>query len=295
MPEGKIIKALSGFYYVSCGEKIYQCRPRGVFRKNKLSPLVGDEVVFQIENMNEGYILEVLKRKNELIRPPIANVDQAILVFSAAEPNFSTALLDRFLVLIESKKIEPLICISKVDLVEGNEMELIHMYAENYQKIGYTIVLTSTPLEMGIDELHPFLQNNISVFAGQSGVGKSTLLNALNKELDLKTNQISTHLGRGKHTTRHVELIQIGNGLVADTPGFSSLELSDIQAEELTLFFPELKEASELCKYRGCTHISEPKCAVKERVDIGVIPNYRYEHYVDFLQEIKDRKPRYPR
>lgn len=295
MPEGRIIKALSGFYYVLSNEEIYQCRGRGVFRKNKITPLVGDNVIFQIENEQDGYILEILERKNDLIRPPIANVDQAILVFSAAEPNFSPVLLDRFLVLIESKSISPLICISKIDLVKGEEQAQIEQYATDYRNIGYEMILTSAPLEIGIKELTPYLHDKISVFAGQSGVGKSTLLNVLRPDLDLKTNEISSSLGRGKHTTRHVELISVGTGLVADTPGFSSLEFQEIETSDLPFCFPEIKKASEGCKFRGCTHIHEPKCAVKENVDNGKIPPYRYEHYLEFFEEIKTRKPRYPR
>ncbi|HJV18072.1 MAG TPA: ribosome small subunit-dependent GTPase A, partial [Bacillales bacterium] len=218
MPEAKIVKALSGFYYVLHQNKLIQCRGRGVFRKNKISPLVGDEVVFQAENDQEGYILEIKERTNELVRPPIANVDQAILVFSAARPNFSTILLDRFLVLVEFNHIHPLICITKWDLVNKDEKQAIEQYAQNYRNAGYEVILTSSEKEIGIQQLLPHLENKISVFAGQSGVGKSSLLNTLKPDLELKTNDISTHLGRGKHTTRHVELIGVGNGLVADTP-----------------------------------------------------------------------------
>lgn len=293
MLEGKIVKALSGFYYVIYNDELIQCRGRGVFRKNKITPLVGDEVVFQADNESEGYILEVKPRKNELIRPPIANVDQAILVFSAVEPNFSPALLDRFLVLVEFNHIQPLICITKMDLTNKDEQLVIIQYAEQYKLAGYEVILTSSETEAGIEQLNPHIENKISVFAGQSGVGKSSLLNVLRPDLDLKTNDISTHLGRGKHTTRHVELIKIGNGLVADTPGFSSLEFTNIESENLAYCFPELRRASENCKFRGCLHVSEPKCAVKAAVEKGEIPTYRYEHYLEFLQEIKERKPRY--
>lgn len=293
MPEGKIVKALSGFYYVLQNDKLIQCRGRGVFRKNKITPLVGDEVVFQAENELEGYILEVKERKNELVRPPIANVDQAILVFSAVEPDFSTVLLDRFLVLVEFNHIEPLICITKMDLINNDQQRQIAEYADEYRAAGYEVILTSSETETGIEQLNPHVENKISVFAGQSGVGKSSLLNVLRPDLELKTNDISSHLGRGKHTTRHVELIKIGNGLIADTPGFSSLEFTDIEVESLTACFPEIQRASENCKFRGCLHVTEPKCAVKAAVEADEIPSYRYEHYVDFLQEIKDRKPRY--
>lgn len=293
MPEGKIVKALSGFYYVLGDEGLIQCRGRGVFRKNKITPLVGDNVVFQAENETDGYVLKVKERKNELVRPPIANVDQAILVFSAVEPDFSAALLDRFLVLVEYNRIKPVICITKMDLANQEEEMKVQAYAADYRKAGYDVLLTSSETAIGIEELTPHLQGKISVFAGQSGVGKSSLLNALRPELELKTNDISTHLGRGKHTTRHVELIEVGNGLVADTPGFSSLEFIDIEAEDLNFCFPDIEERSEECKFRGCLHLAEPKCAVKAAVEQGELPGYRYEHYKDFLQEIKERKPRY--
>ncbi|MED3791972.1 ribosome small subunit-dependent GTPase A [Niallia alba] len=293
MPKGKIIKALSGFYYVLSEGQLIQCRGRGVFRKNKITPLVGDEVVFQAENETDGYLLEVSERKNELVRPPIANVDQAILVFSSVEPEFSTTLLDRFLVLIEYNRIDPVICITKMDLASSHEAEKMKEFAAQYEAIGYPVILTSSETELGVEQLLPYVKDKISVFAGQSGVGKSSLLNVIRPDLELKTNEISSHLGRGKHTTRHVELISIGDGLIADTPGFSSLEFMEIEAEELNYCFPEIEKTSENCKFRGCLHLSEPKCAVKEAVENNEIPLYRYEHYKDFLQEIRDRKPRY--
>lgn len=293
MPEGKIIKALSGFYYVAHEDGVTQCRGRGVFRKHKITPLVGDRVVFQADNNEEGYILEILERKNELVRPPIANVDQAILVFSAVEPEFNPLLLDRFLTLIEFNHITPVICISKIDLVDEDTLQKMEMYAADYRNIGYDVLFTSTSITDSVNHLRPYLQNCISVVAGQSGVGKSSLLNMLRPDLELKTSGISAHLGRGKHTTRHVELIEVGSGLVADTPGFSSLDFIDMEVEDVTNCFPELREHSQYCKFRGCTHLSEPKCAVKEAVEEGEIPQYRYDHYVEFVNEIKERKPRY--
>jgi ribosome biogenesis GTPase / thiamine phosphate phosphatase len=293
MPEGKIIKAISGFYYVLDGEDVIQCRGRGVFRKNKVTPLVGDSVVYEAEKITDGYIMDVKERKNELVRPPIANVDQAILVFSAVEPEFSTALLDRFLVLIEDNEIEPVICISKMDLVPENKRVQMDQYVRDYTQMGYPVLATSSVTAGGIEELTPFLHGKISVFAGQSGVGKSSLLNAIDPELELKTNDISSHLGRGKHTTRHVELIHIGTGLVADTPGFSSLEFQELEAERLSYCFPEIYKIGEYCKFRGCLHDKEPKCAVKTAVDDGNVRRYRYDHYLQFLEEIKERKPRY--
>ncbi|PRR92422.1 MULTISPECIES: ribosome small subunit-dependent GTPase A [unclassified Bacillus (in: firmicutes)] len=298
MPEGKIIKALSGFYYVldesKESGKVVQCRARGIFRKNKITPLVGDYVVYQADNDKEGYLLEVKERTNELVRPPISNVDQAVLVFSAAEPTFSTSLLDRFLVLVEANHIEPIICITKMDLLKTDqERETIEAYADDYRQMDYDVHLTSTIEGDGIEKLTPHFHNKITVFAGQSGVGKSSLLNAMSPELALKTNDISSHLGRGKHTTRHVELIRTADGLIADTPGFSSLEFTGIEAEDLGLYFLDIRERSADCKFRGCLHVKEPGCAIKDAVEHNQIREYRYQHYLEFLTEIKDRKPRY--
>ncbi|AEH53144.1 ribosome small subunit-dependent GTPase A [Heyndrickxia coagulans] len=295
MAEGKIIKALSGFYYVKNREdgEIYQCRGRGVFRKKKIIPLVGDHVEFQKENGREGYILDIGERKNELVRPPIANVDQAVLVFSAKEPDFHTLLLDRFLVPIEKNLIRPLILITKCDLLGAEEKERLLGTLEVYRQIGYPVIFSSAKAGEGTDALLSALKGNITVFCGQSGVGKTSILNRLDPALDLKTNEISTHLGRGKHTTRHVELLPVGGGLVADTPGFSSLDFTGVELSELGDYFPEISEKSAGCKFRGCLHENEPHCAVKAALAEGEIASFRYSHYIQFLQEIKNRKPRY--
>ncbi|GAE33905.1 ribosome small subunit-dependent GTPase A [Halalkalibacter akibai] len=293
MATGMIVKALSGFYYVQTEDGIFQCRGRGNFRKRQIKPLVGDEVEFEAENRTDGYILDVFERKNELIRPPIANVDQALLVFSALEPDFSPLLLDRFLVHIEANGLEAIIIISKVDLLGSSIPIDILKYKEQYEKIGYTVLLTSTLQKDGIDQIIPYLDGKVSVVAGQSGVGKSSLLNSLKPELNIETNEISSHLGRGKHTTRHVELLRIGNGLVADTPGFSSLDFIDLETEDLSGCFPEMERLSADCKFRGCTHTSEPKCAVKAALEKEEIGESRMKHYLQFLEEIKNQKRRY--
>ncbi|MBS4193938.1 ribosome small subunit-dependent GTPase A [Lederbergia citri] len=293
MTEGKIIKALSGFYYVLSDGKMIQCRGRGVFRKNKITPLVGDNVIFQADNDKEGYIMEIKSRKNELVRPPIANIDQAILIFSSTEPDFSPVLLDRFLVIVESSEIHPIICVTKADLLSEQERSEVNHYLEYYRSIGYEVLLLSSKTEEGINELHPLLNGKTSVFAGQSGVGKSSLINAFDPSLQIKTDEISSHLGRGRHTTRHVELIEVCGGLVADTPGFSSLDFTEIEAEDLGYTFPEISKKAEECKFRGCLHDNEPKCAVKNAVEKNEISKERYNHYLQFLQEIKERKPRY--
>ncbi|KHF39826.1 ribosome small subunit-dependent GTPase A [Halalkalibacter okhensis] len=293
MATGMIVKALSGFYYVQSEDGVIQCRGRGNFRKRQIKPLVGDQVEFEAENVTDGYILHVFERKNELIRPPIANVDQALLVFSALEPDFSPLLLDRFLVHIEANNLIPVIIISKVDLLDDTSLLKIESYKKEYETIGYTVLLTSTLQNNGIDKILPYLDGRVSVVAGQSGVGKSSLLNSLKPGLNIETNEISSHLGRGKHTTRHVELLSIGTGLVADTPGFSSLDFIDLEAEDLSGCFPEMDELSANCKFRGCTHTSEPKCAVKEAYDLGEISSTRMKHYLQFLDEIKSQKRRY--
>jgi ribosome biogenesis GTPase len=234
-----------------------------------------------------------MERQNELVRPPIANIDQGILVFSVKEPNFNTILLDRFLVVLESFHVHPIICLTKMDLLEDHEREELQCYIADYEKMGYTVLQTYKGEEELVDRLQPILKEKTSVLAGQSGVGKSTLLNTLIPDLNLKTGIISQSLGRGKHTTRHVELIEVCNGLLADTPGFSSFDFDEIEKEELGACFPEMARIAEDCKFRGCLHLKEPKCAVKAAVETGEIRDYRYKHYKQFLQEIMDRKPRY--
>lgn len=293
MTKGRIIKAMSGFYYVEADNEIYQCRGRGNFRKRKLTPLVGDIVEFEAAKMDEGYILELLPRKNELNRPPISNVDQGIIVFSAMEPDFNPTLLDRFLVHMEANLVLPIIVMTKIDLLTAEGQKKMEAFANDYQQIGYSFLLLSSDTGEGIEVLRPFFKGKISVFAGQSGVGKSSLLNKINPSLDIETGKISKSLGRGKHTTRHVELIPMESGYIADTPGFSSLEFSEMESTELTFYFPEMMERMNDCKFRGCTHLSEPGCAVKAAVDQGEITSYRYANYLQFLDEIKNQKRRY--
>lgn len=283
MQKGQIIKALAGFYYVESNGQVYQCKARGKFRKDALKPLVGDYCEFSIENETEGYILRLLPRQNSLIRPPICNVDQALLVFSAKEPDMNLLLLDRFLILIEHLQIQPVICISKMDLVDESH---IHSLMKPYEEAGYHVIYVSSKEKQGIEEVKKIFKNRITVITGQSGVGKSSLLNALDIHLQIDTNEISKALGRGKHTTRHVELIAMYDGYVADTPGFSSLELK-IEPTELAQSYHDFAKLSKQCKFRGCLHESEPHCAVKEAVENGEIAASRYEHYLTFLKESK--------
>lgn len=283
MQKGQIIKDLAGFYYVKSQGQVYQCRARGKFRKDSLKPLVGDYCEFSIENQTEGYILSLLPRKNSLIRPPICNVDQALLVFSAKEPDMNLLLLDRFLILIEHLQIQPIICISKMDLVDSS---LIYHQMKPYEDAGYQVLYVSSKQEQGIEAVKNIFKDKVTVVTGQSGVGKSSLLNALDIHLQIDTNEISKALGRGKHTTRHVELIEMYGGYVADTPGFSSLELN-IEPVDLAISYHDFHEFSKQCKFRGCLHESEPHCAVKNAVEQGKISSQRYEHYLMFLKESK--------
>lgn len=293
MSKGQIRKALSGFYYVQDGQEFIRCRGRGVFRNRGVNPLVGDFVDYEVEGTSNGTITVVHERKNELVRPPIANIDQALLVFSLTEPDFNPLLLDRFLVVVESFQIEPIICLTKTDIISEEERKKIQPYIEDYQNIGYTVIETYIDDQQLKEKLTPILKDKVSVLAGQSGVGKSTMLNTILPELDLKTGIISEALGRGKHTTRHVELLDVCGGLLADTPGFSSFDFDEIDKEQLSYCFPEFRRVSDRCKFRECLHISEPKCAVQEGIKNGEIKEYRYKHYVKFLEEITDRKPRY--
>ncbi|MDX8045009.1 ribosome small subunit-dependent GTPase A [Gracilibacillus sp. S3-1-1] len=293
MPKGRIIKALSGFYYVQYEGGVIQCRGRGVFRQRKITPLVGDFVEFEYGDKKEGYILSIEERENQLTRPPIANIDQAIIVTSVKEPGLSLNLLDKFLVLVESKAITPLLFFTKMDLLAVDEAERIKEKLDYYKKIGYSVEFLSTKDEEVERQLSDYLNDKVSVFAGQSGVGKTSLLNKIMPSLQLETDNISESLGRGKHTTRHVELIAFENGLIADTPGFSALDFKEIELEELPGCFPDFVELEDQCKFRGCMHIKEPKCAVKDAIANGEILEERYQNYLQFAEEIKNRKPRY--
>ena len=279
--QGTIIKSLAGFYYVEADGQVYQTRARGNFRKKGQTPYVGDFVDFSADDQSEGYILKIHERKNSLVRPPIVNIDQAVVIMSAKEPDFNANLLDRFLVLLEQKTIEPLIYISKLDLVEDRSQ--LDAYKAIYEKIGY-------PFLYSLEELLPHLEKKVTVFMGQTGVGKSTLLNKIAPELALETGQISDSLGRGRHTTRAVSFYNVNGGKIADTPGFSSLDYEVKESELLNDCFPELAEVSQGCKFRTCTHTHEPACAVKFALETGQVAQSRYDNYLQFLSEIEQTR-----
>ncbi|MDT0123781.1 ribosome small subunit-dependent GTPase A [Paenibacillus sp. RRE4] len=305
MPEGIIVKALSGYYYVmpvedngvpSAEGSAVQCRARGIFRKRGTSPLVGDRVSYMLTENGEGTVDEIHKRETELIRPPVANVSLAVLLFSVKEPDMNLNLLDKFLVHIEQAGLDALIVLTKQDLIdsEAEDRDIVAEVKAMYEQIGYEVISTSSRTGEGSELLRERLAGKISVFSGQSGVGKSSMLNALMPGLTLETSAISMRLGRGKHTTRHVELIPLDNGgFVADTPGFSQLDFLEIGVEELSTCFREFAQFADQCKFRGCTHTHEPACKVLAAKEEGLISESRYQHYVQFLTEMKDKKRRY--
>lgn len=287
MIEGIIIKGIGGFYYVKTNEGIIESRARGLLREEGITPLVGDYVRIRISpEDNSGYVEEVLQRKNELIRPPVANVTQAIIVMSVKKPDINTWLLDKFLIMAEHKDLKILICFNKLDLSE----EEINKLRSIYQKAGYKVMVTSSLLDIGIDQLKGELKDNITVFAGPSGVGKSSLLNKINKDFNRETGAVSNKSKRGKHTTRSVELLELGdNAYVLDTPGFSSLDLSFIEdASDVRLYFREIKEHGKDCRFLSCLHDREPGCSVKKAVEEGLIDEGRYKNYLLLLEEIKN-------
>jgi len=290
MIEGIIIKGIGGFYYVKTESEVIECRARGIFREKKITPLVGDRVLIRInQEDNKGYIEEILERKTCLIRPPVANVTQAIIVMSIKEPVINLWLLDRFLVMAEHNHLNIQICINKVDL--GQEEE-INNILEIYDKAGYKVLKTSTKTMEGIDELKRALTNHITVFAGPSGVGKSSLLNKINPNLKLKSGEVSKKANRGRHTTRHVELFELySNSFVLDTPGFSSLSLDFIEDPvELSDYFIEMGKYRYNCKFKGCLHFKEPDCEIKKQVQEGNISYQRYNNYIQFLEEILENR-----
>lgn len=289
---GQIVCLIAGNYtiYDSKEKKYISSKPRGVFRIKDNAPKVGDFVDYSLTENEMGIIEKIYPRKNNLIRPSICNIDQAFIIFSVKEPDLNLNLLDKFLVTLEYHQIKPIIIFNKMDLLESKEIEEVNNIISYYQQIGYHTIKTSA-ISKVIDNLKEMLTNKVSVFAGQSGVGKSSLLNVLNHHQELKTTEISHALGRGKHTTRHVELFSVNGGFVADTPGFGTIDFEDMRDIDIAQNFVDFFKVSNLCKYNGCLHLNEPQCMVKKEVENKNILASRYENYLAFIKEIrKDRK-----
>lgn len=288
--QGKIIKGIAGFYYVHTQAGLVECKAKGIFRKDKIKPLVGDDVEIELidEELLLGNIISILPRKNALIRPASANIDQALVIFAIVKPDPNYNLLDRFLITMEQQKLPAVICFNKKDIAsEEEQQELVKAYGN----CGYRVMFVSGAEGQGIDEIRECLKGKTTVVAGPSGVGKSTIINALYPNANMETGEISRKIERGKHTTRHAQLFALSDDtFIMDTPGFTSLSLGDMEKEELQSFYPEFAEYEKDCKFGGCAHISEPVCGVKDALIEGKISRVRYDNYVLLYEEIKSRK-----
>ncbi len=288
---GKIIRGIAGFYYVhAAGNGIYECKAKGVFRKNKEKPLVGDDVEITVLDEKEklGNITEILPRKNDLIRPAVANVDQALVIFAADHPKPNFNLLDRFLLMMEQKEIPTIICFNKVDLVTEEEKAQLKSI---YDNTGHTIFFVSASQNKGIELVRDCLHGKTTTVAGPSGVGKSSLINLMQSDVQMETGSISEKIQRGKHTTRHSELITLDDtSYILDTPGFSSLAVFDLEKEDIKWYYPEFEPLQDKCRFLGCNHIHEPDCAVKKAVEEGTISPIRYENYKLLFEECGNRR-----
>ena len=288
---GKIIKGIAGFYYVhGSGNDVYECKAKGIFRNQKIKPLVGDDVELEVldEEKKLAAIVDILPRKSQLIRPAVANVDQAIIEFAVKDPEPNWSLLDRFLILMAKQNLPVIICFNKTDLISEEEQREIE---NGYRNSGYEIRFLSAKEKQGTEELFQMINQKTTVLAGPSGVGKSTLVNLLQPDIVMKTGAVSEKIKRGKHTTRHSEFIWINeNTYILDTPGFSSLELEEMEEEELKDYFPEFHPYEGECRFRGCVHENEPDCAVKQAVKEGIISKRRYNSYLLLYKDLKEKK-----
>lgn len=289
--QGKIIKGIAGFYYIYAEDgNVYECKAKGIFRKDNFKPLVGDNVEITVlnEEEKEGSVTSILPRRNSLIRPAVANVDQAFLIFAMENPKPNFLLLDRFLIMMKQQEIPAVICFNKKDVGEKEEMEKLY---EIYTGCGYRVVLSSTYEGEGMDEIHEILKGKTTVVAGPSGVGKSSITNCMQGEVQMETGEISKKLKRGKHTTRHSQVIPVEkNTFLVDTPGFSSLYLTDMKEEELRDYFPEFVMYEPQCRFQGCMRIHEPGCAVKKALSEGKISQQRYDNYLALYEELKEKR-----
>ena len=289
--QGKIIKGIAGFYYVHVVESgLYECKAKGVFRKEKIKPLVGDMVEIDVldESEKKGNIVDILPRKNELIRPAVANIDQALVVLAVTKPKPHFNLLDRFLIMMESKDIPVILCFNKKDIATEPEIQKLK---DIYETCGYQMIFTSAIEEENVSQLKELLKGKTTAIAGPSGVGKSSLINILQPDAKMETGSISEKIERGKHTTRHSELIWIEDDTyIMDTPGFSSLYTNDFEKEELKFYFTEFSPFEGQCRFQGCDHVHEPGCAVKDALEEGKIHPVRYENYLEMYQELKEKR-----
>ena len=289
--QGKIIKGIAGFYYVYGEDDVlYECKAKGIFRKDNQKPLVGDNVEITVldEQEHTGNLIRILPRKNSLIRPAVANVDQAFVIFAMENPKPNFMLLDRFLIMMEKQDIPAVVCFNKKDLADSSELEFLY---ETYTGCGYRVILSSTFQGDGLDEIRQVLKGKATVVAGPSGVGKSSITNALQENVKMETGEISKKLKRGKHTTRHSQVIPVGEDTyLMDTPGFSSLYLTDMEEQELKDYFPEFRKYEGQCRFQGCRHIHEPGCAVKEALENHKISSLRYEDYLGLYEELKEKR-----
>lgn len=290
---GTIVKAISSFYYVEADNKIYETKVRGNLRYNNIELVTGDRVDIEVldEENRKGVIFKSHKRDNLMKRPPVANITQAILVFSVKSPDPNLSLIDRFLITAMKEHVEIIICFNKIDL---DDEKLIESLKSNYSRTGYPIVPVSAETGYNVEALRAYLRDNTTIVAGPSGAGKSTLINQLVKDAKLKTGEVSEKIGRGRHTTRYTELIKLDeNSFIADSPGFSSIDISDIEERDLKEYFPEFYEYDEQCRFGSkCIHEKEPDCRVKEAVEQGLIAERRYESYIQLLNEIRERSRR---
>ena len=289
--QGKIIKGIAGFYYVYVeGHGIYECKAKGIFRKDHVKPLVGDDVIVDVldESKMLGNIRELLPRRSALIRPAVANVDQALVIFSIVKPNPNFNLLDRFLIRMERQNLPTIICFNKQDIATDDEKDALR---KGYETCGYQVCFVSALENEGLEQIKALLAGKTTTVAGPSGVGKSSLINQLAPKANMETGAISEKIERGKHTTRHSEIIAMGEETyIVDTPGFTSLDISEITKEELGSYYPEFAQYEPCCKFSGCAHISEPSCGVKDAVEAGKISRMRYENYKVLYQELKEQK-----
>ena len=288
---GKIIKGIAGFYYVHTeGNLVWECKAKGIFRNQKIKPLVGDDVELELldEEKKLASIVDIFPRKSQLVRPAVANVDQALVVFAVKDPEPNQSLLDRFLILMTRQELPVIICFNKADLISEEERRKIE---DGYRNSGYEIRFLSAKEKLGTEEIFRLIDKKTTVLAGPSGVGKSTLVNLLQPGVVMETGAVSEKIRRGKHTTRHSEFICINEETyILDTPGFSSLELEDMEAEELKTYFPEFLPYEGNCRFRGCAHENEPDCGVKQAVKDGIISKHRYESYLMLYADLKEKK-----